>query len=406
MIELTRFQHLRPPQKITDEQKQQVGLPLYPDANLSAFANALRSAKTGNDYTETLGRFKEYEGKLQLASLDSVNPIVKAIYNWLDFKAKPIKVDDFAEFVASLDPAQAPKLEEEWRLYADALILAVERNVLQTNYCVDFQLLIRVCILLKRCLEINDDGRYRLSAGVTADVINLILNLPIVLPSRILKSRCSEHCSQALKMEVPKGTVTAEIDARKPCECKCDESCQKPSSSCICIRPYIADLFLIREELARFEAGDIADIENILAGEKKERIHRTLLRSETTTETETQTVTSEERDHEVNEKFSLQSEVKDTVDSKVNLDAGVTSTFKYGDAITITPHANVTANFSKSESQNLARSYAKDLVDRSVSKIEEKVRKLEVSKIISEVREKNLHSIDNTQPDADHRAGI
>lgn len=174
----------------------------------------------------------------------------------------------------------------------------------------------------------------------------------------------------------------------------------------MCIRPYIADLFLIREELARFEAGDIADIENILAGEKKERIHRTLLRSETTTENETQTVTSEERDHEVNEKFSLQSEVKDTVDSKVNLDAGVTSTFKYGDAITITPHANVTANFSKSESQNIARSYAKDLVDRSISKIEEKVRKLEVSKIISEVREKNLHSIDNTQPDADHRAGI
>ena len=406
MIELTRFQHLRQPQKVSDEQKQHVGLPLYPDASLSDFANALRSAKTASDYTEALGRFKEREAKLQLTSLESINPVVKALYNWLDFKAKPIKVADLSTFIVSLDPGQGPKLDEEWRLYADALILAIERNVIQTNYCVDFQLLIRVCILLKRCLEINEDGRYKLASGVTADLINLILTLPIVLPSRILKSRCSEMCSQTLKMEVPKGAVTAETNSRKPCECKCDESCQKPSTACMCIRPYIADLFLIREELARFEAGDIADIENILAGEKKERIHRTLLRSETTTENETQTVTSEERDHEVNEKFSLQSEVKDTVDSKVNLDAGVTSTFKYGDAITITPHANVTANFSKSESQNIARSYAKDLVDRSISKIEEKVRKLEVSKIISEVREKNLHSIDNTQPDADHRAGI
>ena len=117
-------------------------------------------------------------------------------------------------------------------------------------------------------------------------------------------------------------------------------------------------------------------------------------------------MTSEERDHEVNEKFSLQSEVKSTVDEKVNVDAGVTATLKYGDAITITPHANVTANFSKSESQSVARSYAKDLVDRAVSKVQEKVRKLQISKVISEVEERNWHSIDNTQAGADHRAGI
>jgi len=130
------------------------------------------------------------------------------------------------------------------------------------------------------------------------------------------------------------------------------------------------------------------------------------MHSETPTETETETVTSEERNREVNQKFSLQSEVKSTVDEKVNVDAGVTATLKYGDAVTLTPHANVTANFAKSESQSVARSYAKDLVDRSVSKIQEKVRKLQISKVISEVEEKNLHSIDNTQPGADHRAGI
>lgn len=290
----------------------------------------------------------------------------------MSFKARPIKLDDFKTFVTTLKPGDLLKPEDEWRLYADNLILAIEREVLHTNYCIDFQLLIRICYIVRLCLEVKEK-RYKVGAAVTADLINQILNLPILLPPMILNARCSEDCSARNKMEIPKSDPNAAIAARNPCECKCDETCQKPSDFCICIKPYIGDLFLVKEELARLEEGDIADIENILAGEKKVRRHRTLMHSETPTETETETVTSEERDHEVNEKFSLQSEVKSTVDEKVNVDAGVTATLKYGDAVTLTPHANVTANFAKSESQSVARSYAKDLVDRSVSKIQEKV---------------------------------
>ena len=47
----------------------------------------------------------------------------------------------------------------------------------------------------------------------------------------------------------------------------------------------------------------------------------------------------------------------------------------------------MTANYSKSQAESLARSYAKEIVDRSVTKIQEKVRKLQVSKIISEIEE-------------------
>ena len=190
------------------------------------------------------------------------------------------------------------------------------------------------------------------------------------------------------------------------CECKCNESCQKPSSHCICINTYIADLFIIKEKLARYEEGDIAAIENVLAGEMKVRRHRNLYRTEDTSETEEETISSEERDHQVSEKFSLQEEVKTTIDSKVGVDAGVTANLKYGEAVTVTPHANVTANFSKSQAESLARSYAKEIVDRSVTKIQEKVRKLQVSKIINEMEEKNKHSIDNSQAGAAHRAGI
>jgi hypothetical protein len=406
VIELTRFQQLRPAQKISDEEKQQIGLPLYPDAGLSPLANHLRDSATSVRYAEVLNQYKEGNAKYELNDSKTIQPVIRSLYDWFSFKARPIKLDDFKSFVGSLNVTEFPKLEEEWRLYADNLVVAIERNVLHTNYCIDFQLLIRVCYIIRLCLTTKQDGKYEVDAGVTSELINQILNLPIVLPQRILRSRCPVHCNEQSKLEIPRATVNLEMSSRDPCECKCDESCQKPSSFCICIRPYIGDLFLIREEVVRFEEGDIADIENILAGEKKIRRHRKLTRSEDTTETETETITSEERDHQVNEKTSLQSEVKSTVDEKVNVDAGVTATLKYGDSVTITPHANVTANFSKSESQNVARSYGKDVVDRAVSKVQAKVRKVQIRKVINEVEERNSHSIDNTQIDADHRAGI
>lgn len=406
MIELTRFQQLRPAQKISEEEKRQIGLPLYPDDDLSVLANEIRDSATSDRYLEVLGRYKESNTKYALTDPKSIQPLIRALYDWFSFKARPIKLDDLKSFIGSLKVDEFPKLDEEWRLYADNLIVAVERQVLHTNYCIDFQLLIRVCYLMRRCLRVNEGKKYEVEASVTADLINQILNLPILLPQGILRSRCPVHCNQQNKLEIHRDGINVEMSSRNPCECKCDDSCQKPSSFCICVRPYMGDLFLIREQVARFEEGDIADIENILAGEKKIRRHRMLTRTEDLTETENETVTSEERDHQVNEKISLQSEVKSTVDEKVNVDAGVTATLKYGDSVTITPHANVTANYSKSESQSIARSYSKDIVDRAASKVQTKVRKVQIRKVINEIEENNRHSIDNTQPGADHRAGI
>ena len=405
MIELTRFQHLRPVQTIAQEEAQQLALALYPDGNLSELANSLRDATTSSGYTSLVNRYRETNKKSELTNLKGVNPVIAALYDWLSFKARPIKLDDFKAFAATLDASAVLNLDDEWRSYADNLILAISRKVLHTNYCIDFQLLIRICYLIRLCLS-KSDGGYTVPESVTAELINEILTLPVLLPSRLLTTRCSEDCSQRDKMEIPKGAAIAPGSSKDPCECKCDESCQRPSGFCICVKPYIGDLFLIREELARFQEGDIADIENILAGEKKVRRHRSFTHSETTTETETETITSEERDHEVNEKFGLQSEVKSTVDEKVNVDAGVTVSSKYGPSTNVTAHANVTGNFAKSESQSVARSYAKDLVDRAISKVQEKVRKLQISKVISELEERNKHSIDNTQAGADHRAGI
>ena len=166
--------------------------------------------------------------------------------------------------------------------------------------------------------------------------LNAILVNPVLLPALVLRSRCSADCHEKGKVDFPRVPEVREGSGEKPCECNCDESCQKPSGYCICINTYVADLFVIKEELARYEEGDIADIENVLAGEKKVRRHRNLLPDG-----------GDDRngggDHHLRrerspgiEKFSLQDEVKTTIDSKVGVDAGVTATMKYGEAVTIT----------------------------------------------------------------------
>ncbi len=406
MEELFRYTQVRQTEKLSGEQKRLTGLTLYPDDKLSPLASDLVAINTGHSADATAsGRVAEHardEGLIEDVS-DLPAPI-RAVYDWLQFKARPIRVADFSDIIASLKLDDVD-LTDAWTRYADSLVVAIYRGQASINGCIDYQLLIRICHLFRLCVVVNA-GTLQLKDDTSADLVSAVLEHPILLPAQVLRSRCSADCHDKGQATIPHLANLPEGRGERSCECTCDDSCQDPSNHCICINTYVADLFIIKEKLARFEEGDIADIENVLAGEEKVRRHRYLYRTEVTTEQEQETLTSEERDHQVSEKFSLQDEVKSTIDSKVGIDAGVTSTVKYGEVVTITPHANVTANFSKSQAESIARSYAKEIVDRSVSKVQEKTRRLQVSKIISEVEERNKHKIDNTDPAAMNRAGL
>ncbi len=407
MQELFRYQQVRQSERLAGEQKRLIGLSLYPDDELSPLARDLVDINTRRNVEASAdSRIVEYERRAKLIEDTSdLPPMIRAVYDWLQFKARPIKPSDLANFVASLSGLESIDLADVWTTFADNLLVAVYRGRASINYCVDFQLLIRLCYLFWLTIQV-ENGNATVKRGTTAELIDAVLVNPIMLPPSVLRSRCSADCHNRSAVELPRAPVTHEGRHQGSCECACDDSCHDPSSHCICLTTYIADLFVIKEELSRYEEGDIADIENVLAGELKVRHHRYLYRTEDTRETEEETISSEERDHQVSEKFSLQEEVKSTIESKVGIDAGVTATFKYGEIVTVTPHANVTANFSKSQAENIARSYAKEIVDRSVSKLQEKVRRVQVSKVISELEERNKHSINNAKAGDVHRAGM
>src|SRR5215469_13773896 len=108
MTELTRFQLLRPVQKISDEDKRHIGLPLYPTENLSQLAGELRNADA-ETYSALLKRLVT-EGP-SITDVKDLNPVIASLYKWLNFKARPIRRADLEEFVKTLDPNALGDLE-------------------------------------------------------------------------------------------------------------------------------------------------------------------------------------------------------------------------------------------------------------------------------------------------------
>lgn len=403
MTELIRFQHLRPATLLGAGQTRALGLSLYPDASLSAFAKMLLAETEREKYRALVARFVKAGGSSVIVSPEDLNPVIGAFVEWLEFEARPVTCDDLETFVATLDAGKLPDPMVEWRRIADNFIAAIEQNLVATRYLVDYQLLVRICHLIARCLE-SKNGAYKVTKQTNNAQIAAILERPIILPAGLALSDHRQRIDQANSMSLP--DRPRPTDGKPDCDCLCDDKCRSPEHHCIKIQPYVGDLFLISEDLARYEAGDIADIENVLAGEAKVRKHRVLSRSEDSLTAESETTASSERDNSITEKTSLQAEVKNTAEQKIHFDAGVTATLKYGESITITPHANVTSDWAKTESRSIARSYSRDLVTRAVTKLEEKTKKQQIIKTLQEVEERNRHSIKNDEVGAQHRAGF
>lgn len=170
------------------------------------------------------------------------------------------------------------------------------------------------------------------------------------------------------------------------------------------------DLIVLRERLIGYDAREIAHIENVLAGEDKAREHERMRRTEELLETETFEQVETERDLQTSERFELQVEAEKTIDSQFAVEAGLNTSGRYG-LTRVETSLDVGFQRSIQESQRRSSELAKEVVARSVEKVQRSVRELRRRLTIEELRELNRHSISNTAPDASgaapaHRVGL
>ncbi|MBE7555550.1 MAG: hypothetical protein HS126_31255 [Anaerolineales bacterium] len=167
----------------------------------------------------------------------------------------------------------------------------------------------------------------------------------------------------------------------------------------------VADLLVVKQHIKRYEATEIAHIENIMSGETRSREHRSLERIEETLTLEKETILEKEKELETSERFELNKETSKTIkeDQKYAFDLSVSA--KYGPTVEINTGFELDVSVSTETSDKAASKYAKDVIERSLERVKEKIREERIRTIIRETEEKNLHSFINSdlQP---HKVGI
>jgi hypothetical protein len=166
----------------------------------------------------------------------------------------------------------------------------------------------------------------------------------------------------------------------------------------------VADLLVVKQQIKRYEAGEIAHVENILIGEKKSRAHRQLERSEETFLTETETTRTQETELETADRFELNRETSRTIKNDQKIGFGLSLSGKYGPSVEFSTTFSAETSSSQEEVAKNASRYAKDVINRSLERLTERVREVRTRTIIRETEETNLHELDNQT--AKHISGI
>lgn len=168
----------------------------------------------------------------------------------------------------------------------------------------------------------------------------------------------------------------------------------------------IGELQVVKQKLISYEIGEIAHIENVMASEKRSRNHRTLHRTEEFTSFELEREEETERDLETTTRFELQKEIDKEVQKNTQKEAGLTVTGSYGPSVEFTANAGIATESSSSKSESLSTSYSKEVVDRSVHRIQEKIKEKRTLLTIDEVEVINNHGFKNRGNTAKHINGI
>ena len=165
----------------------------------------------------------------------------------------------------------------------------------------------------------------------------------------------------------------------------------------------IADLKVVKQKLARYEAGEVAHIENIMASESRNREHRRLRQIEEIQISEKERQEENVRDLQSAERFELQSESQRTIKSETRFEAGLDISASYG-PVSVTASTKFATNNSKEESDRASNKYAKEVTERTLAKLVERTREERRIRTLEEFEEKNQHGFDNKK--GEHISGI
>lgn len=388
MPNLTKRFVVRPAEQLTPQQIDAIALPSHPSFLQSSQYGSWVGLCEADSYEQLVSSVSAFlQGEAAIRSMDKIPEALRAPLEFAQYRGFDFSMTDFMNTVdlVELRKAVGPrdtngKLDPDLDFFkvfanlADQLVGESVVPVAPKRGALDKQNLLKTMYLL---LEIAE------STNQQGPELNLrrMYAKPMLL----------EHCLPL--MDPCSGRVRSEEQQREQddkCECECDDACVEQDECCAPIVPYVADLYVVRDQIDRYNVGDMSYIENILESEIKERTHRHLEREELRLEQEETTSSFEEKDHQVDERFSLQKEIDKVVAQEISVDAGVTVHQKWGTG-DLTATTDFGFNQTKADTQKSVEEYSRDIIEKSVSRLEKKIRTLSAQNFLRETEETNRH---------------
>ena len=341
---LLNFWGLRSPQALSQERINSLGIPAIPIGSIEAeFIIALQRACRSKDretYNAILKRF--FEGREFIFQASQLPEKINQLYLEYSFYGSEINAEKFRAIssqISEKDIANFVKPPSTLPLNIGMSYVAASlAGAYGKAQLLDYPKFIKFLFLLSYSYENREE--------LTDPALRKIQDYPVILPKGIMNFRCchenemdssvnpsyfidllEKSQSKRIFRNSPDPGSYNEPD---PCECECDDSCKDPDQHCMCLKPYIADLYIVKEELNCYELGHIAHITNVLGGEKLERTHRTLTKTENYSEKESKKETSNIRDLQNEERFDLQKEIQRTTSKRISTQTGIKAHAEWG----------------------------------------------------------------------------
>ena len=159
-------------------------------------------------------------------------------------------------------------------------------------------------------------------------------------------------------------------------------------------KPGFADLYITREEWDRYEAAEIASIENILAHETKTHVHVLVNRTQTTSTTDTTTATTKEQDTTTTDLSQLQQQASSDITIAAHVNAQVDTSGQYGPT-QVTTHLGGSLDYSNAQATSKSITQSHETVARAVNKVEKITRQVRTVSTMTQQIDKEEHTFNN-----------
>lgn len=395
MGDMFRTFAVRNPVALTNAQAATIGIQSHPERYQSVRFGQWQQLCLANDVQGLRGAAEAFvAGPQAVRALDDLAAGWRGVLKSFQWHGARI---DKATAIAILNENRATSLFDKsgriqgdaWTGVADTILALACLRRLSERRSVDIQAVLRVMSFVERAVALKLDLPERSLAPH--------FGKPILLPHQFF---ALDPCRDLKPADVKAGEGRDHAP-KDPCNCEPTVTCVDQSPCCATVTPYVVDLMVVRDHTKCFKPGDLSFVRNVMIGETLNNRHRRLDRTEQVSETDTETTKFSERDLQVEDKTSLKSEIQDTVKSDMDLDAGVTGNASWGNEkvgakYDVHMHADVSSSNSKETIKKEARDYARDVVDRSVTRLEEKVKTSLRTTRLMETEDVNEHGFINT----------